>query len=89
MLPTLDSGEDADRIGLPEEGLRLFVVFVEKAVKVRDRAKDATRQTTFGECGEESCDGVSLPAMVVLVADLSNDPAIPCISSTPIFWVIV
>ena len=62
MLPTLDSGEDADRIGLPEEGLRLFVVFVEKAVdgglKVRDRAKDATRQTAFGERGEESFDGV-------------------------------
>ena len=62
MLPAFDSSEDAGRIGLPDERLRLFVVFVEKAVdgglKVGDRAKDAAFQATFGEGSDESFDGV-------------------------------
>lgn len=61
-MPASDSGDDAVRIGGPDEGLRVGVVVgdeeVDGGLEIDHRAEDAALQPASGEPGEEALDGV-------------------------------
>lgn len=65
MAPAPNGGNNFVGIGDPLERLGLGVAVVEEAVdrrlKVNDRLEDAALQTTLGQDGEESLDGVGIP----------------------------
>jgi hypothetical protein len=48
----LDSGKDEEGVGFPDEGLGLFVMFVENAIdgasQIYDQAKDTVLETPLG-----------------------------------------
>jgi len=60
LLPAFDSSEDAERIGPPDEWLRLFIVFDEEPIdgglQVGNRAEDAALYTAFGSLSNASSD---------------------------------
>ena len=62
LVPSFDGGDDAVRIGGPDEGLRFCVVLADEAVdgglEVDDGAEDAALEPALGELGEEAFDGV-------------------------------
>ena len=62
MLPAFDGGEDALRIGGPDEGFGIGVCLGDEAVdsdlQVNDGSEDAAFEATAGELGEEAFDRI-------------------------------
>ena len=62
MLPAFDGGEDALRIGGPDEGFGIGVCLSDEAVdsglQVNDGSEHAALEATAGELGEEAFDRI-------------------------------
>jgi hypothetical protein len=62
LVPSFDGGDDAVRVGGPDEGFGIIVGLVDEAVdgglEVGDGAEHAALEATPGELGKKALDGV-------------------------------